>query len=152
MEALRNNLRSSFDKFHTKVTVARDKVRRSADNVLELNKMMSEVEDSMTRLEVVENAVRKEYDESKELLMDRRSQVDTPQIHAFRIDLISSGTKPVLFQAGEIAVKCMDFERKVAAQNLEVDKLTIDIDNVLSKHVVTPEKKLAVSIKYVHII
>ena len=41
----------------------------------------------------------------------------------------------------------MDFERKIAAQNLEVDRLTIDIDNVLSKHVVTPERKLAVSVK-----
>ena len=44
----------------------------------------------------------------------------------------------------------MDFERKVAVQNLEVDRLAVDIDAVLSKHVVTPEKKLASSIKYVH--
>ena len=43
----------------------------------------------------------------------------------------------------------MDFERKVAVQNLEVDRLAVDIDAVLSKHVVTPEKKLASSIKYV---
>ena len=48
-------------------------------------------------------------------------------------------------------MKCMDFERKVAVQNLEVDRLAVDIDSVLSKHVVTPEKKLASSIKYVHI-
>ena len=75
MEALRNNLRSSFEEFHTKVAVSRDKVRRSRDNVLEYNKMMSEVEESMKRLDNVEDAVRKEYDESKELLMDRRSQV-----------------------------------------------------------------------------
>ena len=75
MEALRTNLRSSFEEFHTKVAVARGKVRKGADNVLELNKMMSEVEESMERLEVVENAARKKYDESKELLMDKRSQV-----------------------------------------------------------------------------
>ena len=43
----------------------------------------------------------------------------------------------------------MDFERKVAVQNLEVDRLAVDIDAVLTKHVVTPEKKLASSIKYV---
>ena len=123
MAALRNNLRSSFEEFHTKVAAARGKVRKSADSVLEYNKMMGEVEGGMERLGIVEAAARKEYDESKELLMDRRSQ------------------------AGEIAVKCMEFGLKIAAQNLEVDKLTIDIDNVLSKHVVTPEKKLALLMK-----
>ena len=76
MQALRNNLKSSFDEFHTKAAAARDKVRRSADRVLEYNKLLSEVEGSMARLEVIENDVRREYDESKALLMDRKSQVE----------------------------------------------------------------------------
>ena len=52
-----------------------------------------------------------------------------------------------MLQAGDIAVKCMEFKGNIATQNLEVDRLAADIDKVLSKHVVTPERKLAVNTK-----
>ncbi len=126
MQGLLGSVRNSYDEFQNKASASRALVPMDDGNVLDFGKMSGDLEVPLNNLEAIRNAARVEFEQTRTMLQDGEVR-----------------------DAGVVAMRCMDFSRKVGESSLEVDKLAKTIEDVVSRHKVTPERKLAMNIRYV---
>ncbi len=92
--------------------------------MLDFARMTADLVGPLDKLDDIRASVKREYDQTKAMLE-------------------ASGG-----QGGEVAIKCMEFRGQVGESSLEVEKLGKEVEDIVAKHKVTPERKLAMTIRY----
>ena len=128
LKDLKEKLRLSYDELQKRARAVIQLVPRDNSCVLDPHKMTGELRSGLDGVAGVQAEVQKEFDKMRKLLQATGSQ------------------------AGDIAVRCMNFKGLVDDKKQVLDTLHKQVEEIVNRYRVTPERKLALSIRWEHLL